>query len=376
MGDACTAIADNPAAMACNPAGLIKSKGTNIYFGTTAIFPSMTYKSPSGVSEDTEDQVFFPPHLYLSSDFGKEDLVFGVGILSPFGLGTKWDRRSLVRYQATESELQTILINPTVAWQLLPTLSVGAGIDYMASRALLENMVDQSLLGASDGESRLKGSGDGWGYNVGILFTPNEKISLGLAYRSGIKVDYDGYASFVNIAPPLQPVFGGSSYRTDADTSVDFPDVLSIGVAYRPTKKIVLALDLERTGWSSYDSLDVDLEGEVPLAGFVDSSETKDWKDVWAIKVGIEYAATEKISLRGGYVYDNTPAPEHTLDPRLPDSDQQNISFGVGYKGENFDIDAVVIAVLYEDREVTNTILSGEYETSSYLLGWSVGYKF
>jgi long-chain fatty acid transport protein len=376
MGNAFTATADNLSAIAFNPSGLTNSRGTNIYLGATAVASSIDYESPSGISEDTEDQVFFPFHFYLSSDFGLENLVFGVGILSPFGLGTKWSEKGIVRYQATESELVTVLINPTVAWRMLPTLSVGVGIDYMYSDARLEKMVDQSLFGAGDGKSKLEGDGDGWGYNIGILFTPYKKLSLGLTYRSRIKVDYSGSASLRNIAPPLQPFFGSPSFKTDASTSIDFPDVLSAGIAYSPTERLTLELDVEWTGWSSYDSLDIDLEDEIPAGGFVDSSEDQSWKDVGAIRFGIEYVATEGYSLRAGYVFDKSPAPEDTLHPRLPDSDQHSIGLGFGYKGKKFNIDIAYIAVISEDINVDNAILSGEYKTLAHLIGYSIEYTF
>ncbi|MFQ5901536.1 MAG: OmpP1/FadL family transporter, partial [Thermodesulfobacteriota bacterium] len=90
MGNAFVATADAPSAIAYNPAGLIRSKGTNIYLGPTMVIPSTTYKSPSGESEDTNYQVFYPPHLYISSDLEMENVTFGIGIFAPFGLGTKW----------------------------------------------------------------------------------------------------------------------------------------------------------------------------------------------------------------------------------------------------------------------------------------------
>ncbi|MFQ5442893.1 MAG: OmpP1/FadL family transporter [Thermodesulfobacteriota bacterium] len=376
MGNAFTATADDLSAMAYNPAGLTESMGTNTYLGATAVIPSYTYTSPSGTSEDGEDIVFFPFHFYISSDFDAKNMVFGLGVFSPFGLGTKWDEKGLVRFNATESTLETVVINPTVAWKLLPTLSIGAGVDYMYSKASLESMVDQSLFGAGDGHFIIEGDGDGWGYNIGVLFTPTDRLRLGLAYRSRIKVDYSGSADLENIAPSLQPLFGGSSFSTGGGTSIEFPDVISAGIAYNPTERLKVELDLEWTLWSSYQSFVIDMQNEVPAAGFVDIIEDKNWRDVGAIKVGVEYRASERFSLRAGYVYDNSPVPESTLQPRLPDSDQQNISLGLGYSRERFNIDLVYIAVIYEERDVNNSILSGEYETSASLVGVSAGYGF
>jgi hypothetical protein len=83
MGNAFTATSDNLSAIAYNPAGLTNSKGTNIYLGATAVISSITYENTLGISEDTEDQLFFPPHFYISSDFGMENLIVVFPTLLP-----------------------------------------------------------------------------------------------------------------------------------------------------------------------------------------------------------------------------------------------------------------------------------------------------
>lgn len=376
MGNAFVATADDPSAIFYNPAGLTLFKDTNLYLGATAVAPSTTFENTTGAKEETEDQVFFPPHFYIASDFGMERMSFGVGIYSPFGLGTKWSKTGLARYAATESKIETLNINPTVAYRILPSLSIGAGIDYMKSKALMDKMVNQSSVGGSDASLSLEGDGDGWGYNLGLLFKPYDNLSMGMSYRSGIKIQYHGTASLNNIATALQPLFGGASYRTNMDTEINFPDVLSLGIAYKPSDKLTVEIDAERVGWSSYDKLKVDLENEVALAGFTDSTEAKDWKDVWTFKAGIEYKATEQLSLRVGYAYENNPAPNHALEPRLPDSDQHDVSIGIGYQSGSLVIDAAYMAAFYEDRSVSNSILSGEYKNFAHFIGLSVGWRF
>lgn len=376
MGNAFVATADDPSAIVYNPAGIADQVGTNVYLGTTAIIPSTRYEDPSGVSDETEAQTFYPSHLYISSDFGIKDMAFGLGIFSPFGLGTKWGKDSPLRYAATESKIETVSINPTVAYRLFPSVSVGIALNYMTSKLLMENMVNQSIVGGSDGELSCKADGDGWGYNIGLLFTPHEKVRIGATYRSSVKVDYDGTATLSNIAPALQPLFGGSSYKTDAKTAIEFPAIFGVGVAYKPTERLTLEVDTEWTGWSSYNSQDVDLKNEVAAAGFVDASQKKDWRDTWAVKVGAEYKATDNLSLRAGYAYDKTPAPDKTLDPRLPDSDQQDASVGIGYKIGRVTIDAAYMAVFYKDRDVSNSIASGEYKSFAHFVGVSAGYRF
>lgn len=374
MGNAFAAVADDLSAVYYNPAGLAGLDEPALYLGATVMLPSTIYENASGAKERTDSQVFLPPHLYAV--YPVRNLAFAVGAYSPFGLGTKWSDTGLARYQATESELTTININPAIAVKVRPWLYLGAGINYMRSRAVMEKMVDQSLVGGIDAPFRLEGDGDGWGYNAGIIIVPGERLRLGASYRSAVSVDYSGSASLKNIAPAIQPLFGGVSFRTNAGTSIKFPDILTLGAAFRPSEKITLVLDLDRSGWSSHESFAVDLENEVAPAGFIDSTEAKDWKDVWAIKGGVEYRASERLSIRGGYAYHENPVPERTLDPGLPDSDQHDFSIGFGYRTGRLVIDAAYTAAYYVTRNVENSILSGRYRSFGHCLGLSAGYTF
>ena len=377
MGTAFVAIADDPSAIAHNPAGLTQLTGTNIYGGNTFVIPSTTYKNLSGRSEDTDFQIFFPPHLYVVSDLGMKDMRFGIGIYSPFGIGgRKWDENGLTRYSSVENTIATLSINPTFAYQVLPTLSVGGGVTYMISKTEAEKLVDQSSLGAEDGKLRLEGLGGGWGYNFGILYIPHEKISIGLAYRSRIKVTHEGDIELKNIAPALQPLFDGSSFKTDIETTTTFPELISFGIAFRPDEKWTLAIEFEYGGWSTFDNSELKLEDEVPEANFTDSSTPLDWNDAWIAKIGADYKINDKLSIRGGYAYVETMAPEHTLDAGNPDSDHHNFCIGLGYKIKSLVLDFFYIADIYEDRSVSNNILSGEYENFAHYFGFSVGKRF
>lgn len=377
MGTVFTAIADDPSAITNNPAGLTQMTGTNVYGGATFVFPSTTYKDPSGRSEDTEFQVFFPPNLYLSSDLNTKDIHVGIGIYSPFGIGgRKWSKDDLTRFSSTRNLIATLSVNPTIAFRVLPSLSIGFGLDYMLARQESERMIDQSLFGSRDGKFSLKADGDGWGYNIGILFTPSENLSLGLAYRSRIKVDFSGDADIRNIAPPLQPLFGGSKFKTDVKAEATFPQILSFGIAYRPTEKWTVGFDIEWVEWSSFHRSDLDFGDEVPEAGFTDSSKLLDWKDVWGFKIGAEYKANESLAIRGGYAYSESMVPEHTLDAGNPDSRQHYISAGFGYKMKKLVIDLFYMAGFSEDRKIRNNILSGTYENFYQFVGFGVGRKF
>jgi long-chain fatty acid transport protein len=377
MGTAFTAVADDPSAISVNPAGLVQISGTEVYGGLTFIIPSTEYRDSTGLNEKTEFQIFSPPHLYMVSGIDSNTLSFGLGIYSLYGIGgRKWDDNGLTRYSSTESFIATISFNPSIAWKVSPVLSVGAGLNYMVSRMNSGRKIDQSVFGAGDGEMKFKGTGDGWGYNFGILLTPGDNINLGMAYRSRIRVTHKGELEVNQIAPAIQPLFGGSCFRTDAETPSDFPEIVSLGIAYRPIKQWTLGLDFEWFGWSSFKEAEMKIEKEVPGANLTDSSAKLDWKDVWTVKAGTEYKISEEVALRAGYAYIETQVPEHTLNASTPDSNQHNFSLGIGYRMDKLKVDIFYMAGFFEDRKVENKMQNGTYENFNHYFGFSVGKKF
>jgi long-chain fatty acid transport protein len=287
MGGAFLAVSDDPSAIAHNPAGLTNLKGTNLYGGVCAVILSRKYTSPNGDLEETAPQVFFPPNIFLTSDFGFNSLAFGLGIYSPFGIGgRKWSNTGLTRFASTENLIGTVEINPTFAWRVLPWLSLGVGLDILYSSTTTASMVDQSLLGVAPARLSFKGYGFGIGYNLGLLLFPGEKLSFAFAYRSAIRVNHEGTLALGRIAPPLQPFFGGGVFRTDANIVMTFPHKFSWGLAYRPTPKVTLALDLEWLWWSSFKQPTLDLKNEIPAARLSDSVIPFDWRNTLLLTVG------------------------------------------------------------------------------------------
>jgi len=377
MGTAFAAVADDPSAILHNPAGLSHVKGTNIYSGVTAVIPSTEYSSLSGASEETDFNVFFPPHLYISSDFDMENVVLGLGIFSPFGIGGRyWSDAGLTRYISTESTIVTINVNPTLAWQVTPKLSIGLGVYYLHSFNTAEKMLDQSVFGAADGKFSLDADGGGWGYDIGILLSPFDKIRFGVAFRSHVNVNQKGDAELENIAPALQPLFGGAHYKTKVETSVDFPEIVSIGIAYKPIASLTLAFDVEWLNWSRFHHQTLDFEHEVPDAGFSDMVIDLDWKNQWLIKIGLEYRLNKDFALRTGYAFVETPVPDHTFSPANPDADSHSLSIGFGYKFGKWTVDGFYMVEIYKDRNVNNDILSGDYKNIVHYMGLSLGYNF
>ena len=120
----------------------------------------------------------------------------------------------------------------------------------------------------------------------------------------------------------------------------------------------------------------LDLYREVPIAGLTDSILYFDFRDTWSFKIGMDYKIFEAFSLRTGYNFSQNPVPEHRLGPGNPDSNQHKVSVGFGFRHGKLVLDTFYAAVIYENRNVHNEILSGEYESYVHMSGISLGYEF
>jgi long-chain fatty acid transport protein len=373
MGTAFVGLADDPSAILFNPGGLTQLQGTNIYAGVTAVSPSTVYTDTSGNSTRTLSRIFYPPHLYASSDFGSRDFVFGLGLYSPFGIGgRRWDPAGPTRYESVESSVATFSVNPTIAWRTSRSLSLAFGVDYMRSDIKMKRMIDQSMFGAGDAATELDADGGGWGYNLGVLIR-GEQARIGLAYRSAININYRGDMSIDGIAPALQPLFGASYYKSAISTKNRFPNIYSLGVSYLLSTRLVIAADAELVRWSSFKNMEVNIAREVPAAGVTGTSTPLDWKDSWQFKIGAEYLLTDAVALRAGYLFLNTPVPDHTFEPGNPDADQHNVSIGLGYRAAPWRIDGFYDIGIYRDRTVRNAVVAGEFKNVMHYLGVSIG---
>ena len=70
MGEAFVVQADNPSAVAFNPAGIIQLKGTQVLGGVTIMNAWAEHTSPSGVTEEYLDKWQGAPCAYLTTDLG------------------------------------------------------------------------------------------------------------------------------------------------------------------------------------------------------------------------------------------------------------------------------------------------------------------
>ncbi|BCR06429.1 hypothetical protein DESUT3_34980 [Desulfuromonas versatilis] len=373
QGNAVVAHLDDPSAIFFNPALIGKLPGTQFQAGTTLIHASRKFESDlSGSTFEGEGDNHFPSTLYVTHRFNPR-LSAGLGVFSPFGLGTRWDEDWEGRYIATSSELTTFNINPVVCWQALPGLSLAGGVDLLLLDATLKKKLALSPL--PDGEQRFRGDGEGLGYNLGLLLDLGESLALGLHYRSEIDIDIEGEARF-SLPAGTPPVISAMLQNTDGETRITLPRQAQAGLAFKGVPRLLVEVGARWEDWSDFERLRIDLD-----SGLSTTTE-RDWKDVFGYHLGGRYQLSEDLGLLAGYLYDGTPAPDRTFDPSIPTAKSQMVSVGVDLDRERYRVQLGYAFQKYRDRDKDNAVgaaeggaANGTYRTEIHMVGLSLTWR-
>ena len=285
------------------------------------------------------------PATYLATPLG-ERATFGLAINAPFGLETAYNDGWTGRYHALESGLQTVNVNPMLAYQATDWLAVGGGPQAQYVHARLTSAVDFGTIGAvenvgslpgapkprptqQDGKAELEGGDWGLGFNLGVLLTPAEGTEIGLGYRSRVEHELDVDADF-----RLDPAGVGRVLRqngafrdTGASASLTTPETASLGVAQRVSKRWTLLGELQWTNWSTFDELRIRYDNP----NQPDTVTEEDWHDTVFAALGARYRPSRDLSLRAGVAFDQSPIPDRTRTPRIPGGDRTWLALGAQY---------------------------------------------
>ncbi len=134
MGGAFIAQANDVTSVFFNPAGITALKGTQFGLGITVIMPKFGFAGPNPMTTETDaEAATFPvPHLYATHQFN-DQWSAGLGVYALFGLGSEWPGDWVGRELAVKSDIQTIFINPVVAYKPVDNFSVSVGFSYVTS---------------------------------------------------------------------------------------------------------------------------------------------------------------------------------------------------------------------------------------------------
>lgn len=346
------------------PASMIDIENATIQLNTGLWRSDIGLQSASGVSMHNDDPWVVPASLYAVIPIASKIFAFGLGLSTPYGLGSEYSKTSPLRYSVPyESSLRTYSITPSFAFRVSDTVSVGLGLDFMYGDLRINQLFP--VIPGFDGELRFDGQGWGSSGFGSILWklTPRQRLSL--VGRLPLRLEMEG---------DLQ-VRAGSTAVTDFETNMTFPGSLAIGYGIDLNEKLTIGFDFKWSANNSHDDIPLDVKNvalpqdRIPL----------NWKNSIDLGVGATYKFTPSWLVRAGYLFSENSMPDSTYTPSIPAYDRHIFSLGLGWRGKANRVDATYGFIYNPDRTVTgasNTAFNGTYRHQWHVLSVSFTHLF
>jgi len=354
---------DDASAISYNPANLAFQTNASVVVAVAFARAENTYSHPLAGDIVSDDPWVMLPNLYVSMPIS-DGLVAGLGITTPYGQGIDWGSTALIPPPFVpvtapilyKAEIALININPTIAMKIGDSFSVGIGADIYYSELTFNAQIPvtpppppQTLVDAN-----AKGTDWGIGGNIGLTWQMTENQRAAFSYRSQINMDYEGDFSL-----------GG-----DFATTVKYPNTLGVGYGIQITDTVQVEALLEWSEWSVNDVQTV-TAGPLPLP-----PQENNWDNTITAAIGGSWQFADSWTIRSGYSFIESPIPDATITPLLPDTDRHIIGLGLGYTVAGHTIDLSYSHTIYADRTSTNPAYPGTYDIDSNLVGVTYSFSF
>lgn len=389
--------ANNPSAVFYNPAGLTQLKsGQHLSLGLIGLTPATDFTNEAGTKYQMNRETFPLPHFYYTNNFGLERMVFGIGMVAPWGLSTEWNEDSGVRYCSTRTRIASDVTMLTAAYKLTEKISLGVAFDYVRGNMGRQKRILQAGAGDGNFEMNIKDN-FAWGYRLALLYTINDRHSLGLQYRSPVELKLRGYVTMENLSSVIGPygnmgfafsyagIMGGSSYNEKMYMEAELPQAVIIGYNFKPSDKWAINLDVEWTNWASIEQeyLIYQYETNATRLSILNDGNpaSRDWNNAIAMGLGGQYNLNEKLRLRSGCYYKEKAVPEANFEPALPDNNTFGFTAGFGYSfNEKITLDVGYAFQKFLKRKIDNNTFSGtidgKYNTYANMYGATLRFDF
>lgn len=411
------ALAEDASTGYYNPAGLVRLGESEIVlsgiiiqgdFDFTATSATSSFSPPvggpvSGSNQDDPGTTNFVPTLHLSKRID-DRWVFGFSVTSPFGLNSEYREDGIARYTATRSSVKTIDISPSLAYEILPCLAAGLGLDAQYVRADLNTQVGGGVVG-TDGFQKNHATGWGYGWHAGILWAAFDRTRVGLNYRSHINLHLEGnsenlVSNFQFGGAPLFPATAGVYHLQRVRANVTVPETWTLSLYQDFSERIAMTADVAWTNWSRFHNLRLRYEPGFstaidPRVGGVtaglDTDTAEHFKDSRRYALGLIFKQCDTWTWKAGVAFDETPVRDTFRTARVPDSDRIWVALGAAYTySPDLKVDFGYAHLFFDDASlnerapfvaqtqtpISAASLAGNYSSSANIVGIQIRYDF
>lgn len=395
MGHTGVAVVNSAESTFFNPAGLSFLEGKfNASAGGNYLVSHTKFQSiENNLAYESKNKG--TPFSAYASYRVNEWFTAALGVYSPYGSTVKWDQNWAGSHLVNKISLQAIFVQPTIAIRLSEFFSIGGGpiiaigsVDFDKNLFRGDGVLDEA---GNHPNVLVKDSGIiEWGYNVGFMLNPTDKLRLGFNYRSKIDMKAQGgKATFSNI-PAFMGALGYQNGTTKFDASLPLPAEISAGLSYQVTDKLLVAFDYNRTLWSAYSSLTVDFT-EMPGAPTNPSNPNvnpRNYKNVNTYRLGAQYVINPDWTVRAGWYFDESPVQNGYFAPETPRNDSYAFTGGLSYSiNSKLAVDVSFLYLIFSQVNASydhhpepvsggqTSTFGGTYKNSAFAPGIGLSYK-
>ncbi len=214
------------------------------------------------------------------------------------------------------SNLSLLGINPMASFQVTDRLAIGAGPIISAGTPSFNPAFfapgPKGPLGLPTFPAATNARPYwGGGFQFGLLYELNDDWNLGFSYKSPIWQErWDFNAANPNLSPR----------RIGLQASL--PEIFSWGVAYKGLPRTLIDVNLRYIDYAN-----TSLFGTKVIDGGLG------WRSVLAVAVGAQYQATDRFTLRAGYLYNTNPIRDVTtlFNVQAPGIITNTLTLGASY---------------------------------------------
>jgi long-chain fatty acid transport protein len=330
------AIAEDASTNYYNPAGLTLLPGTQIvvsgvWVNTNFNFDGTVTTGPyeaSGKAEGGTGRTI--PAIHISHQFN-DKIAAGISFTVPFGLATHYPEDSIVRYQAILSDLKTYNIGPSLAYRVVPWLSLGVGFDAEYATVDITTATNYHVgyipNTETDAFSENTANSWAWGWHAGALAIIDEKSRVGLNFRSHFDHDFEGDSIYTD------PTYGQAS--SDVSGNINFPWMIDLAGVHVFDDKWTVLGTVSYIHWSTVSQLELENVSvvlpiaEPPVHVTGTSVDELNFKNSWGAFAGLRYQINPTVMVKVGGGFDQSPTVDADRDLRLPDSNRWIASTGI-----------------------------------------------
>lgn len=382
-----SAINSNPATLSLMPAPgdrdptrLFSAGRMDLSLGVLG--PFLHHEDQFNDSRDGENHPFLVLHGGQAVRLrGLPELTFGLGLFSQGGLGT--DYRGLDTVFGTRDDVSSFLryakLAAAVSWQPTERFAIGVAPHVGYSDVSLRLFPKKS----SNGPDGAPGTADDFagidmsnecsrnfglgvpggtcpwdvvfGVKAGAVYRVTPTVTVGAAYTSPIDFNHRHGRMKLNFS---NVGLGRVSYESKVD-GIKWPQSIEAGVAWRPTPRLLLGVDVAWHDWSAFNGVIITAKNP-SVAGAPQQVQIPiqaEWRDQWVVSAGIAYDLVPDVfTVRGGYNFGNNQVPDRNLSPAVCVIYEHHLSAGVGYRPDrHLQLDLAFTYALENKVTYTNT---------------------